>query len=39
VIPEARRVAVFRRGTLNGLIGIIPLGGHEFNSGVGAKLL
>lgn len=28
VKPEARRTAVFRRGTEKGLIGSIPGGGH-----------
>lgn len=40
VAPEARRTAVFRRGTLNGLIGVIPVGGQvQPSSGVGASLL
>ena len=38
--PLARRTAVLRRGTLNGLIGETPVGGHVHpNSGVGARLL
>lgn len=38
--PEAKSTAVFRRGTLNGLIGVIPVGGHVHpSSGVGARLL
>lgn len=40
VTPEASRTAVFRRGTLNGLIGVIPIGGQQHpSSGVGASLL
>ena len=40
VTPEARRVAVLRRGTENGLIGEIPVGGQQQpNSGVGDSLL
>ena len=40
VTPEAKRTAVLRSGTLNGLIGVIPVGGQlQPNSGVGAKLL
>lgn len=40
VTPEAKRTAVFRRGTENGLIGVIPVGGHLHPiSGVGARLL
>ena len=40
VTPEAKRTAVFRRGTLNGLIGVTPVGGQEQpNSAVGASLL
>lgn len=39
VTPEARRRAVFRRGTENGLIGVIPVGGHKQPIiGVGASL-
>lgn len=39
VTPEARRIAVFRRGTSRGLRGLIPAGGHcPPNSGVGARL-
>lgn len=38
--PEARRTAVFRRGTEKGLIGSIPGGGHvQAIWGVGARLL
>lgn len=40
VAPDARRTAVFNRGTLNGLIGVIPVGGQvQPSSGVGASLL
>lgn len=40
VTPEARRTAVFRSGILNGLIGVIPIGGQQQpSSGVGARLL
>lgn len=40
VTPEANRTAVFRSGTLNGLIGVIPTGGQQQpSSGVGARLL
>jgi hypothetical protein len=40
VTPEARRTAVFRSGTLNGLSGLIPVGGQQQpSSGVGASLL
>lgn len=40
VTPDASKTAVFSRGTLKGLIGVIPVGGHLHpNSGVGAKLL
>lgn len=40
VTPEASRTPVFRRGTENGLIGVIPAGGQvEPSSGVGARLL
>lgn len=40
VTPEARRTAVFRRGTLNGFRGVIPIGGQQHpSSGVGARLL
>ena len=40
VTPEARRTAVFRSGTLKGLIGVIPVGGQEHpSSAVGANLL
>lgn len=39
VTPEARRMAVFRRGTSKGLSGLIPVGGHcPPSSGVGTKL-
>lgn len=39
VTPEARRMAVFSRGTSIGLIGWIPTGGHcPPSSGVGARL-
>lgn len=38
--PEARRTAVFRRGTAKGLRGSIPVGGQmQPSSGVGASLL
>ena len=38
--PLAKSTAVFNKGTLNGLIGIIPVGGHvQPSSGVGARLL
>ena len=40
VTPDAKRTAVFRRGTENGLIGVIPVGGQQQpSSGVGANLL
>ena len=40
VTPDAKRTAVFRRGTLKGLSGLIPDGGQQHpNSGVGASLL
>lgn len=40
VTPEASKTAVFRSGTLNGLMGVIPTGGQQQpNSGVGASLL
>lgn len=40
VTPDARRTAVFRRGTLNGLSGLMPEGGQEHPiSGVGDRLL
>lgn len=40
VTPEARSTAVFRRGTLNGLRGLIPVGGQQHpSSGVGDRLL
>lgn len=40
VTPEASRTAVFRRGTLNGFRGVIPIGGQQQpSSGVGARLL
>ena len=39
VTPEARRTAVFRRGTSNGSRVEIPVGGqHPPSSGVGARL-
>jgi len=40
VTPEARSTAVLRRGTLNGLRGVIPVGGQaQPSSGVGERLL
>lgn len=40
VTPDARSTAVFSKGTLNGLIGVIPTGGQQHpSSGVGARLL
>lgn len=40
VTPDARSTAVFNKGTLNGLRGLIPVGGQEHPiSGVGAKEL
>ena len=40
VTPDANRTAVFRRGMLKGLIGVIPIGGQQHpSSGVGASLL
>lgn len=37
--PEARRTAVFKSGTSNGLSGVIPVGGqHSPISGVGDRL-
>jgi hypothetical protein len=40
VTPDARSTAVFNRGTLKGLMGVIPTGGQQQpSSGVGAKLL
>lgn len=40
VTPDAKRTAVFRSGTLNALIGVIPTGGQQHpNSGDGASLL
>ena len=40
VTPDASSTAVFRSGTLNGLIGVTPIGGQQHpSSGVGAKLL
>jgi hypothetical protein len=40
VAPEARRTAVFKRGTLKALIGVIPVGGQVHPiSGVGARAL
>lgn len=39
VTPDARRTAVFSRGTSNGLSGVIPMGGQcPPSSGVGARL-
>lgn len=39
VTPEARRTAVLRRGTSNGLRGVMPAGGQmPPSSGVGARL-
>ena len=38
--PEAKRTAVFSRGTLKGFSGVIPVGGQQHpNSGVGDSLL
>lgn len=38
-IPEAKRIAVLRRGTENGFKGVIPIGGQvQPISGVGARL-
>jgi hypothetical protein len=40
VTPEASKTPVFSRGMAKGLIGSIPVGGHEHPiSGVGARLL
>jgi len=40
VTPDAKSTAVFKRGTLNGFRGWIPIGGQQHpNSGVGANLL
>jgi hypothetical protein len=40
VAPDPRRTAVFRRGTLKALIGVIAVGGHVHpSSGVGARAL
>lgn len=40
VTPDASRTAVFNKGTLKGLMGSIPVGGHlQPISGVGASLL
>lgn len=40
VTPDANNTAVFSRGTLNGLRGVIPAGGQQHpSSGVGANLL
>lgn len=40
VTPDARRTAVLSSGTLNGLRGLIPVGGQQHpSSGVGASLL
>lgn len=39
VMPDARRTAVFKRGTLKGSSVVIPVGGQQPpNSGVGARL-
>lgn len=39
VTPEARRTAVFKRGTSNGSSVVMPVGGqHPPSSGVGARL-
>lgn len=38
VTPDARRTAVFKRGTLNGFSGLIPVGGQQHPiSGDGAR--
>ena len=40
VTPEARRTAVFNKGSLNGFSGVLPAGGQQHpSSGVGDKLL
>ena len=40
VAPDANKIAVFRRGTWNGLNGTIPVGGQQFPiSTVGESLL
>lgn len=40
VTPDDSNTAVLRRGTRNGLIGVIPVGGQETPSSiVGARLL
>lgn len=40
VAPDPRRTAVFRRGTLKALIGVIAVGGQAHpSSGVGARAL
>jgi len=40
VTPDARSTAVFRRGTLNGFSGVMPVGGQQHpSSGVGDNLL
>jgi len=40
VTPDANSTAVFRRGTLNGFSGLIPVGGQQHpSSWVGANLL
>jgi len=40
VTPDASKTAVFSNGTLNGLRGVIPVGGHAHpSSGVGDRLL
>lgn len=39
VTPEAKRTAVFKRGTSNGSRVVMPVGGQQPpNSGVGARL-
>lgn len=39
VTPDARRIAVFSRGTSRGFRGLIPVGGHcPPSSGVGTRL-
>lgn len=40
VTPEASKTEVLSSGTLNGLIGVMPMGGQQHpSSGVGASLL
>jgi len=40
VIPDDNRMAVFRRGVLNGFSGLIPVGGqHDPSSSLGASLV